>query len=145
MQARIEDLLPVDYFHVVFTLPSQVADMAYQNKAAVYGLLFKASAQTLPTIAAAPEHLDAKIGMTRVLHRWGAALTHHPQVHVIVPEGGPGVGSLPMAQDGSPVAFGFFLPVKILSKLFRRLVPEGLIRLQKAGKLKVFGDLAEFG
>ena len=88
MQARIEDLLPVEYFHVVFTLPAQIADIALQNKAAVYGLLFKASAQTLLTIAADPKHLGARIGMTSVLHTWGSAMTHHPHVHVIVPGGG---------------------------------------------------------
>jgi hypothetical protein len=78
MQARIEDLLPVEYFHVVFTLPAQIADIAHQNKAAVYGLLFKASAETLQTIAADPEHLGARIGMTSVLHTWGSAMTRHP-------------------------------------------------------------------
>ncbi len=88
MQARMEDLLPVQYFHVVFTLPPQIADIAYQNKEAVYGLLFKASAQTLQTIAADPKHLGAKIGMTSVLHTWGSAMTHHPHVHVVVPGGG---------------------------------------------------------
>jgi hypothetical protein len=88
MLARMEDLLPVEYFHVVFTLPSQIADIACQNKAAVYDLLFKASAQTLLTIAADPKNLGAKIGMTSVLHTWGSAMTHHPHVHVIVPGGG---------------------------------------------------------
>ena len=88
MQARMEDLLPVEYFHVVFTLPVQIADIAFQNKAEVYGLLFKASAQTLLTIAADPKHLGARIGMTSVLHTWGSAMTHHPHVHVIVPGGG---------------------------------------------------------
>lgn len=139
MQARIEDLLPVEYFHVVFTLPAQIADIAYQNKAAVYGLLFKASAQTLLTIAADPKHLGAKIGMTSVLHTWGSAMMHHPHVHVIVPGGG-------LSADGTrwiACRSGFFLPVKVLSKLFRRLFLEGLIRLHKAGKLKFFGDLVE--
>jgi len=138
MLARIEDLLPVEYFHVVFTLPAQIADIAYQNKAAVYGLLFKASAQTLLTIAADPKHLGARIGMTSVLHTWGSAMTHHPHVHVIVPGGG-------LSQDGTHwVACrpGFFLPVKVLSRLFRRLFLEGLARLYKAGKLAFFGDLA---
>ena len=139
MQARMEDLLPVEYFHVVFTLPAQIADIAYQNKAAVYRLLFKASAQTLVTIAADPKHLGAKIGMTSVLHTWGSAMMHHPHVHVIVPGGG-------LSADGTrwiACRSGFFLPVKVLSKLFRRLFLEGLIRLHKAGKLKFFGDLAE--
>jgi hypothetical protein len=139
MQARMEDLLPVEYFHVVFTLPAQIADIAYQNKDAVYGLLFKASAQTLLTIAAYPKHLGAKIGMTSVLHTWGSAMMHHPHVHVIVPGGG-------LSADGTrwiACRSGFFLPVKVLSKLFRRLFLEGLIRLHKAGKLKFFGELAK--
>ena len=138
MAARIEDLLPVEYFHVVFTLPSQVADIAYQNKGAVYGLLFKASAQTLLTIAADAKHLGARIGMTSVLHTWGSAMTHHPHVHVIVPGGG-------LSPDGTrwiACRPGFFLPVKVLSRLFRRLFLEGLMSLHKAGKLVFFGDLA---
>lgn len=139
MEARMEDLLPVEYFHVVFTLPSQIADIAYQNKAAVYGLLFKASAQTLLTIAADPKHLGAKIGMTSVLHTWGSAMTHHPHVHVIVPGGG-------LSPDGGrwiACRSGFFLPVKALSRLFRRLFIEGLIRLHIAGKLRFFGELSK--
>ena len=139
MQARIEDLLPVEYFHVVFTLPAQAADIAYQNKAAIYGLLFKASAETLLTIAADPRHLGARIGMTSVLHTWGSAMTHHPHVHVIVPGGG-------LSLDGArwiACRPGFFLPVKVLSRLFRRLFLEGLAGLHKAGKLAFFGDLSE--
>ena len=138
MLARMEDLLPVEYFHVVFTLPAQIADIAYQNKAVVYGLLFKASAQTLLTIAADRKHLGARIGMTSVLHTWGSAMTHHPHVHVIVPGGG-------LSPDGTrwiACRPGFFLPVKVLSRLFRRLFLEGLMRLHKAGKLVFFGDLA---
>ncbi len=137
MQARMEDLLPVEYFHVVFTLPTPIADIAYQNKAAVYGLLFKASAETLLTIAADPKQLGAKIGMTSVLHTWGSAMTHHPHVHVVVPGGG-------LSSDGIrwiACRPGFFLPVKVLSRLFRRLFLEGLIRLHTAGELKFFGDL----
>jgi hypothetical protein len=120
-------------------LPTQIADIAYQNKAAVYGLLFKAAAQTLLTIAADPKHLGAKIGMTSVLHTWGSAMTHHPHVHVIVPGGG-------LSADGKrwiSCRPGFFLPVKVLSRLFRRLFLEGLIRLHKANKLKFFGGLAK--
>jgi len=139
MQARIEDLLPVEYFHVVFTLPSQIADIAYQNKAAVYGWLFKAATQTLLTIAADPKHLGAKIGMTSVLHTWGSAMTHHPHVHVIVPGG----GLSPDGKNWIGCRSGFFLPVKVLARLFRRLFLEGLIRLHKAGKLRFFGDLVE--
>ena len=138
MRARVEDLLPVEYFHVVFTLPAQVNDIAYPNKAAVYDLLFKASAQTLLTIAADPKHLGAKIGITSVLHTWGSAITHHPHVHVIVPGGG-------LSPDGSrwiACRPGFFLPVKVLSRLFRRLFLEGLVRLHNTGKLAFFGNLA---
>ena len=139
MQARMEDLLPVEYFHVVFTLPAPIADIAYQNKAAVYGLLFKASSQTLLTIAADQKHLGARIGMTSVLHTWGSAMAHHPHAHVIVPGGG-------LSADGTrwiACRPGFFLPVKVLSRLFRRLFLEGLVRLHKAGKLRFFGDLVE--
>ncbi len=137
MAARIEDLLPVEYFHVVFTLPAQIADIAYRNKAAVYGLMFTASAETLLTIAADPKHLGARIGMTSVLHTWGSAMTHHPHVHVIVPGGG-------LSLDGTrwiACRPGFFLPVKVLSRLFRRLFLEGLIRLHRTGKLRFSGDL----
>jgi len=146
MQARMKDLLPVEYFHVVFTLPTQIADIAYQNKTAVYGLLFKASAQTLLTITADPKHLGARIGLTSVLHTshqrrvfdtTGSAMTHHPHVHVIVPGGG-------LSPDGTrwiACRPGFFLPVKVLSRLFRRLFLEGLSKLHKAGELKFFGDL----
>ncbi len=137
MEARIQDLLPVEYFHVVFTLPAQVADIAYQNKAVVYDLLFKASSQTLLTIAADPKHLGAKIGMTSVLHTWGSAMTHHPHVHVIVPGGG-----LTNCGRWNTCRPGFFLPVKVLSRLFRRLFLEGLTKLHKAGKLAFFGDLS---
>ena len=136
----MEDLLPVEYFHVVFTLPAPIAAIAYQNKTAVYGLLFKASTQTLLTITADPKHLGARIGMTSVLHTWGSAMTHHPHVHVIVPGGG-------LSPDGTSWVGcrpGFFLPVKVLSRLFRRLFLEGLVRLHKAGELKFFGELSEF-
>ena len=138
MQARLEDLLPVEYFHVVFTLPTPIADVAFQNKAEVYGLLFRASAQTLLTIAADPKHLGAKIGMTSVLHTWGSAMMHHPHVHVVVPGGG-------VSPDGKRwigCRPGFFLPVKVLSRLFRRLFLEGMVKLHSAGKLCFFGDLA---
>jgi hypothetical protein len=130
--------LPVPYYHVVFTLPAAIADIAYQNKAVIYDLLFKASAETLTTIAADPKHQGARIGLTAVLHTWGSALTHHPHVHVIVPGGG-------LSPDGSRwVACkpGFFLPVRVLSRLFRRLFLEGLAALNEAGRLAFFGDLA---
>ncbi len=121
------------------TLPSQIADIAFQNKAVVYDLLFKAAAQTLLTIAADPKHLGAKIGMTSVLHTWGSAMTHHPHVHIIVPGGG-------LSSDGKRwknCRSGFFLPVKVLARLFRRLFLEGLSGLHKAGKLRFFGKLAK--
>jgi hypothetical protein len=121
MAARAEDLLPVEYFHVVFTLPAEIARIAYWNKKAVYGLLFKTSAQTVMTIAADPKRLGARVGMTCVLHTWGSALTHHPHVHMIVPGGG-------LSKDGNHWAAckpGFFLHVRVLSRLFRRLFIEG--------------------
>lgn len=136
MQARSEDLLPVEYFHLVFTLPAEVAQIAYWNKKAVYGLLFKASAQTVMTIAADPKRLGARVGMTSVLHTWGSALTHHPHVHMIVPGGG-------LSPDGTrwiACRRGFFLHVRVLSRLFRRLFLEGLLALYRAGDLSFFGD-----
>ena len=127
----MEDLLPVQYFHVVLTLPSQIADIAYQNKGAVYGLLFKASSETLRTIAVDPKHLGAKIGMTSVLHTLGSVMTHHPHVHVVVLGGG-------LSLEGKrwvDCRKGFLVSVKVLSRLFRRLFLEGLAKLQKEGKL----------
>src|SRR5687767_8256647 len=132
---REAELLPVPYFHVVFTLPAAIADIAYQNKAVIYDLLFKASADTLITIAADPEHLGARVGVLSALHTWGSALTHHPHVHMIVPGGG-------ISLDGKRWVScrpGFFLPVRVLSRLFRRLFLEGLIAAHKANRLKFFG------
>jgi hypothetical protein len=137
MAARSEDLLPVEYFHVVFTLPAEIARIAYWNKKAVYGLLFKASAQTVTTIAADPKRLDAKVGMTSVLHTWGSAMTHHPHVHMIVPGGGLSKGG----DRWISCKPGFFLHVRVLSRLFRRLFSEGLLALHRAGDLNFFGDL----
>ncbi|PZX36699.1 transposase-like zinc-binding protein [Roseinatronobacter thiooxidans] len=137
MEARAEDLLPVEYFHVVFTLPAEIAQIAYWNKKAVYGLLFKASAETVMTIAADPKRMGARVGMTSVLHTWGSALTHHPHIHMIVPGGG-------LSPDGTNwVACrpGFFLHVRVLSRLFRRLFLEGLMDLHRIGELAFFGDL----
>mgnify|MGYP003775696623 CR=1 FL=1 len=138
MAARIEDLLPVEYFHVVFTVPAQIAQIAYWNKEVVYGLLFRTSAETLATIAADPRHLGVRIGMTSVLHSWGSALTHHPHVHIIAPGGGLS------PDDTRWIACrpGFFLPVRVLSRLFRRLFIEGLLALHRARNLVFFGDLA---
>ena len=128
-------MLPVPYFHVVYTLPGAIADIAYQNKAVIYDILFKASAEATITIAADPKHLGARIGMTSVLHTWGSALTHHPHVHMIVPGGG-------LSRDGArwiACRKNFFLPVRVLSRLFRRLFLEKLAAAHVVGRLKFFG------
>jgi hypothetical protein len=138
LDARQADLLPVEYYHVVFTLPAPIADIAYQNKAALYGLLFDIAAETLLTIAADAKHLGARIGATLVLHTWGSALTHHPHVHGIVPGG----GLSPDGQSWVACRPGFFLPVRVLSRLFRRRFLEELQRLHDAGQLKLFGEQA---
>jgi predicted Zn-ribbon and HTH transcriptional regulator len=133
---REAELLPVPYFHVVFTLPAAISDIAYQNKAVIYNLLFKVSAETLITIAVDPKHLGARIGITSVLHTWGSALTHHPHVHMIVPGGG-------ISLDGSRWVScrpGFFLPVRVLSRLFRRLFLERLTAEHQ--QLQFFGHHA---
>ncbi|MGC1694475.1 MAG: IS91 family transposase [Pseudolabrys sp.] len=133
---READLLPVPYYHVVFTLPAPIADIAYQNKAVIYDLLFKASAETLTTIAVDPRHLGARVGVTSVLHTWGSALTHHPHIHMIVPGGG-------ISLDGTrwvSCRKGFFLPVRVLSRLFRRLFLEKLMASHAAGRLYFFGN-----
>jgi Putative transposase len=138
MAAREAELLPVAYFHVVFTLPSEIGDIAYQNKAMIYDLLFKASAETMLTIAADPKHLGARIGITSVLHTWGSAMTHHPHVHMIVPGGG-------LAEDRSrwiSCKPKFLLPVRVLSKLFRRLMLTKLAAAHAAGQLQFFGARA---
>jgi hypothetical protein len=128
---RKADLLPVGYFHVVFTLPAEVADIASQNKAAIYDLLFRTASETMMTIAADPRHLGARIGITAVLHTWGSAMTHHPHVHMIVPGGG-------VSPDGRRWISSrpaFLLPVRVLGALFRRLFLTRLIELHDAGKL----------
>jgi hypothetical protein len=133
---REAELLPVPYFHVVYTLPAEIAAIAYQNKAVIYDLLFKASAETTLKIAATPRHLGARIGFISVLHTWGSALTHHPHVHMVVPGGG-------LSRDGSKwIACRprYFLPVEVLSALFRRLLLEMLVAAHDAGHLQFFGD-----
>jgi hypothetical protein len=138
LEDREAELLPVPYYHVVFTLPASIGAIAFQNKAAVYDLLFRTAAETLTAIAADPKHLGARIGLTAVLHTWGSALTHHPHVHIIVPGGG-------LSRDGSrwiACKPGFFLPVRVLSRLFRRLFLDGLAALHAAGRLAFLGDLA---
>ena len=138
MAARAEDLLPVEYFHVVFTLPAEIARIAYWNKREVYGLLFRASAETVTTIAADPRRLGARVGMTSVLHTWGSALTHHPHIHCIVPGG----GLSPDNTEWIACRPGFFLPVRVLSRLFRRLFLEKLAAAHKAGDLQFLTHLA---
>jgi hypothetical protein len=137
LAARQAELLPVAYYHVVFTLPAPIADIAYQNKAAVYAILFKAAAETLIAIAADPKHLGARIGLTAVLHSWGSALTHHPHLHCVVPGG----GISPDGKEWVSCRPGFFLPVRVLSRLFRRLFLEKLVAAHEAGNLRFFGDL----
>jgi Putative transposase/Transposase zinc-binding domain len=151
LEAREADLLPVGYFHVVFTLPAEVADIAFHNKAVVYDLLFKAASENeeaqpargagehrMMTIAADPQHLGARIGITAVLHTWGSAMTHHPHVHMIVPGGG-------ISADGQrwiASRSAFLLPVRVLGALFRRLFMARLIALYDAGRLNFYGHLA---
>jgi len=136
--ARIADLLLVPYFHVVFTLPPAVAEIAFQNKAVVYALLMRISAETLQTIAANPRWLGTEIGVTAVLHTWGQAMTHRPHVHCVVPGGGlsPGRSTWIACRPD------FFLPVRMLSRLFRRLFLTALAKAFAKGELHVFNDLA---
>jgi hypothetical protein len=136
LEARQADLLPVEYYHLVFTLPAPISDLGYHNKSVIYTILFKAAAETLQTIAADPRHLGARIGLTLVLHTWGSAMPHHPHVHGIVPGGG-------LSIDGKQWIHcrpGFFLPVRVLSRLFRRLFLERLVEAYQAGELKFFGE-----
>jgi Putative transposase/Transposase zinc-binding domain len=138
MEARAAELLPVPYFHVVFTLPAAIGDIAYQNKAVIYDLLFKVSAETMTTIAADPRHLGARIAITSVLHTWGSAMTHHPHIHMIVPGGG-------IALDGSKWIAkrpSFLLPVMVLSRLFRRVMLERLQAAHAEGRLSFHGTHA---
>ena len=138
LAAREAELLPVPYCHVVFTVPAEIADIAYHNKAEVYGILFKVAAETLITIAADPKHLGARIGFTGVLHTWGSALTHHPHLHFIVPAGG-------VSLDGERWVScrpSFFLPVRVLSKRFRWRFLEKLREAHDTGRLNFFNDLA---
>jgi hypothetical protein len=136
LHARRAELLPVPYYHVVFTLPAQIANIAYTNKAVIYDALFKAASQTLLTIAADPKHLGAKIGVTMVLHTWGSALIHHPHVHCVVPGG----GLSPDGQRWISCRPGYFLCVKVLSRLFRRLMCQRLIVAHAKGALQFFGE-----
>src|ERR1700736_3697887 len=138
MKKRESELLDVPYFHVVFTLPGRIAAIAYQNKAVVYDLLFKASSQTMRTIAADPKYLGVKIGFTSVLHTWGSAMTHHPHVHMIVPGGG-------ISLDGTRwigCRPNYLLPVKVLSRLVRHLMLEMVLAAHDAGSMQFCGDHA---
>jgi len=137
LAARQADLLPVPYFHVVFTLPPAAAEIAFQNKAEVYALLMRCAADAIMTLAADPHRLGAETGLLAVLHTRGQTLTHHPHVHCVVPGGG-------LATDGRWVGCKptFFLPVKPLARLFRRLFLDGLVAAHKQGRLHAFGDLA---
>ena len=137
LEARQAELLATEYFHVVFTVPDQIATLAYQNKRELYGLLFQAAAETLRTIAADPQHLGAQIGFFAVLHTWGSNLLHHPHLHCVVPGGG-------LSADGTQwigCRAGFFLPVRVLSRLFRRLFLKALVKAFDAGKLAFYSSL----
>jgi Putative transposase len=136
MEDRKAELLPVPYFHIVFTLPAEIAAIAYQNKAVIYALLFKAASETMLTIAADPKHLGAKIGITAVLHTWGSAMTHHPHVHMIVTGGG-------VSPDGSRWIASrpdYLVPVEVLSALFRGRMLGMLSEAQAANRLQFFGE-----
>jgi hypothetical protein len=138
LEAREAELLPASYFHVVYTLPGQLRDVAYQNKAVIYGLLMKAAAETTLQIAADPKHLGARIGITAVLHTWGSAMTHHPHVHMIVPGGG-------LSDDGGrwiSSRSNFLVHVNVLARLFRGKFLAMLTKAHAAGRLQVFGNLA---
>ena len=145
MGERQAELLPVPYFHVVFTLPAEIGAIAYTNKAAIYDLLFKASSETMLTIAADPKHLGARIGISSVLHTWGSSMTHHPHVHMIVPGGG-----LSLACPGEPAGGerwiacrpNYLVPVEVLSQLFRRRMLEMLKAAHDADRLQFFGEHA---
>jgi hypothetical protein len=137
LEARKAELLPAEYFHAVFTVPETVAAIAFYNKKTVYNILFLAASETLLTIARDPKHLGAEIGFFAILHTWGQNLQHHPHLHCVVPGGG-------LSEDGQQwvgCRLGFFLPVRVLSRLFRRLFLEMLKKAYSNGELRFFGDL----
>jgi hypothetical protein len=137
IEDRLAEILDCQYFHLVFTLPEEIAAIAYQNKEVVYGILFRTAAETLRTIAGDPKHLGAEIGFFSVLHTWGQNLLHHPHLHIVAAGGG-------ISTDGTrwiPCRPGFFLPVRVLSRLFRRLFLEGLHKAFDSGKLQFFSLL----
>src|SRR5271156_2814576 len=137
LEDRQSELLDTQYFHVVFTVPEKIATIAYQNKRELYAILFKATAETLLTIAADPKHLGAEIGFFAVLHTWGQNLLHHPHLHCVVPGG----GLSPDESQWISCQVGFFLPVQVLSRLFRRLFLERLLKAFDEGKLEFFSSL----
>jgi hypothetical protein len=137
IEDRQVELLNTQYFHVVFTLPQQIAAVAYQNKRELHGILFKATAETLLAIAADPKHLGAEIGFFAVLHTWGSNLLHHPHLHCVVPGG----GLSPDRTQWISCQAGFFLSVRVLSRLFRRLFLEYLLKAFDAGKLEFYSSL----
>src|SRR5580704_495591 len=137
LEDRKAELLPVEYFHVVFTLPEQIAEIAFYNKETVYGILFRATSETLLTIARDPKHLGAEIGFFAILHTWGQNLLHHPHLHCVVPGG----GLSPDYDRWISCLPGFFLPVRVLSRLFRRLFLEALEKAFREGKLQFFGEI----
>jgi hypothetical protein len=141
LKNRQAELLPVEYFHVVFTVPEPIAAVAYQNKKVVYGILFRAAGETLRTVAADPKHLGAEIGFIAVLHTWGQNLLHHPHLHCLVPGG----GLAPDANRWIACRPGFFLPVRVLSRLFRRLFLQYLRAAFDAGHLQFFSTLESLG
>ena len=136
LEARQADLLPVEYYHLVFTLPAPISDLAYRNKSVIYTILFQTAAATLQTIAADPKHLGARVGLTLILHTWGSTMIHHPHVHGIVPGGGLSIGG----EQWIHCRPGFFLPVRVLSRLFRRLFLERLNQAYQSGDLQFFGQ-----
>jgi hypothetical protein len=136
LEARQADLLPVDYYHLVFTLPRPISDLAFANKGVIYNLLFQAAAQTLQVIAKDPKHLGANIGVTLVLHTWGSAMTHHPHVHGVVTGGGIAIGG----EHWVSCKQGFFLPVRVLSRLYRRLFLEKLCQAYQSNQLQFFAE-----
>lgn len=139
LEARKAELLPVEYFHVVFTVPEPIARVAFYNKAVVYNILFRATSETLLTIAGDRRHLGAGIGFFAILHTWGQNLQHHPHLHCVVPGGG-------LSADGEKwigCRPGFFLPVRVLSRLFRRLFLEMLEKAYHNGQLRFFADLEQ--
>ena len=138
LDARQRELLPVEYYHIVFTVPAAIADIAFQNPAVVYNILFKAASETLLTIAADPKHLGVRTALTAVLHTWGSAMTHHPHLHCIVPGGGLSIDG----QRWIACRKGFFLPVRVLSRLFRRLFIERLRQTYDQGLLQFHASMS---